>query len=182
MNKKLIPLLLVLVALFQGCQGPEGPPGPEGGSIDVTGTTFDLINVNFTAANKFEYGLNYADAKVTVLESDAVLVYVHWNDVPTGGTTMKAYRLLPQTAYFTSGGLLTYNFDQTKNDFSVFLDGNVDLTTLADEWTKNQTFRVVIVPSDFAARTGGSVDFNDYNAVVKHFNIDESKIRKIPAH
>jgi hypothetical protein len=179
MNKKLIPLLLVLVALFQGCRGPEGPPGPEGGSIDVTGTTFDLINVNFTAANNFEYGLSYADAKVTVLESDAVLVYVHWNDVTSGGTTLKAYRLLPQTAYFTNGGLLTYNFDQTKNDFSVFLDGTVNLTTLADEWTKNQTFRVVIVPSDFAARTNGTVDFNDYNAVVKHFNIDESKIRKI---
>jgi hypothetical protein len=181
MNKKLIPLLLVLVALFQGCTGPEGPPGPEGGSIDVTGTTFDLIKVNFTAANDFQYSLSYADAKVTVLESDAVLVYMHWNDVTSGGETLKAYRLLPQTA-FVDGRILTYNFDQTKKDFSIFLDGTVNLETLADDWTKNQDFRIVIVPADFAARKSGSVDYNDYNAVVKEFNIDESKIRTVSAH
>ncbi|NIJ54884.1 hypothetical protein [Dyadobacter arcticus] len=182
MNKKLIPLLLILVAIFQGCTGPEGPPGPQGadgGSIDVTGTTFDLVNVNFTTANQFQYSLSYADAKVTVLESDAVLVYIHWDDVTSGNTTLKAYRLLPQTAFFTAGGLLTYNFDQTKNDFSIFLDGNVTLSTLTDDYTKNQEFRIVVVPADFAARTNGSVDFKDYNAVVKHFNIDESKIRKV---
>lgn len=181
MNKKLIPLLLVIVALFQGCRGPEGPPGPEGESVNVTGMTFDLTGVNFTAANNFQYGLSYADAKVTVLESDAVLVYINWEDVTSGGQTVAAYRLLPQTAFFTSGGILTYNFDQTKNDFSIFLDGNVTLTTLEDQWTKNQVFRIVVLPSDFAARTSGTVDFKDYNAVVKHFNIDESKIRKVSA-
>jgi hypothetical protein len=187
MNKKLFPLLIVLLALFQGCQGPEGPPGPEGprgpegGSIDVTGTTFDLVNVNFTTANEFQYSLSYAAAKVTVLESDAVLIYIDWGTVTSGGQNVTAYRLLPQTAFFNNGGILTYNYDQTKNDFSIFLDGNVTFSTLADDWTKNQNFRIVVVPSDFAARTNGSVDFSDYNAVAKHFNIDESKIRKVSA-
>jgi hypothetical protein len=181
MNKKLIPLLLVLVALFQGCTGPEGPPGPEGGSIDVTGATFDLVNVNFTTANDFRSTMTYADAKVTVLESDAVLVYIHWETVTAGGENLKVYRLLPQTHFFDNNGILTYNFDQTKRDFSIFLDGNINLATLADDWTKNQTFRIVIVPAD-PARKSGSVDYNDYNAVVKEFNIDESKIRTVSAH
>lgn len=180
MNKKLLPLLLILVALFQGCRGPEGPQGPEGGAIDVTGTTFDIENVTFNSGNKFEYSLSYSAAKVTVLESDAVLIYIHWNDVTSNGQTVKAFRLLPQTA-FLNEGILTYNYDQTKNDFSIFLDGTVNLNTLADDWTKNQYFRVVIVPSDFAARTGGKLDYNDYNAVVKALNIDETKIPKISA-
>ncbi|WAC12877.1 hypothetical protein [Dyadobacter pollutisoli] len=180
MNKKLIPLLLVLVALFQGCTGPEGPQGPEGGSIDVTGTTFDLVNVNFTPANEWLYSMSYADAKVTVLESDAVLIYIHWGDVTSGGEKVKAFRLLPQTA-FLDEGILSYNFDQTKKDFSIFLDGTVNLANLADDWTKNQNFRIIIVPADFAARKSGSVDYNDYNAVIKEFNIDESKIRTVSA-
>ncbi|TLV03601.1 hypothetical protein [Dyadobacter luticola] len=181
MNKKLIPLLLVLVAIFQGCRGPEGPPGPEGGSVDIVGTTFDLTGVNFTADQDYQFGLTYAAAKVKVLESDAVLVYILWGTVKSEGQDVNAYRLLPQTAFFTNGGILTYNFDQTKNDFSIFLDGNVNRATLSDDYTKNQEFRIVVVPADFAARTNGTVDFKDYNAVVKHFNIDESKIRKISA-
>lgn len=180
MNRKLLPLLLILVTVFLGCEGPKGDPGPEGGSIDVTGTTFDIENVNFNAGNKFEYSLSYSAAKITVLESDAVLIYIHWNDVTSGGQTLKAFRLLPQTAYLNEG-LLTYNYDQTKNDFSIFLDGTVNLNTLADDWTKNQYFRVIVVPADFAARTSSTLDYNDYNAVVKALNIDETKIPKISA-
>ncbi|WP_138481826.1 hypothetical protein [Dyadobacter bucti] len=180
MNKKLIPFLLIILAVFQGCRGPEGPQGPEG--VNIVGTTFDLTNVNFTTANDFRFGLRFADADVTVLPSDAVLVYMHWNDETVDGQVLKAYRLLPQTAFLQGGGLLTYNYDRTDKDFSVFLDATVNRSTLADDWTKNITFRVVVVPADFApARTSGAVDYNDYDAVIKHFGIDETKIRKIVA-
>lgn len=183
MNRKLIPFLLVVLALFQGCSGSEGPPGPQGPageSIDVVGTTFDLVNVNFTVANQHQYGLTFADAKVNVLESDAVLVYINWGETDVNGEKLVAYRPLPQTAFLTNG-ILTYNFDRTSKDFSIFLDGTVNKATLAAEYTANQSFRVVIVPSDFAARTNGSVDFNDYNAVAKYLNIKESAITKIQA-
>jgi hypothetical protein len=187
MNRKLIPFLFVILALFQGCSGSEGPPGPQGQqgppgeSIDVTGTTFDLVNVNFTTANQHQYGLTFADAKVTVLESDAVLVYIDWGETDVNGEKLRAYRLLPQTAFFDNGGILTYNFDRTSKDFSIFLDGTVNLATVSADYTTNQSFRVVVVPSDFAARTNGSVDFNDYNAVAKYLNIKESAITKIQA-
>ncbi|KAA0988988.1 hypothetical protein [Dyadobacter aurulentus] len=179
MNKKLIPLLLVLVALFQGCRGPEGDPGADG--VNVVGSTIDLVDVNFNAGNNFEYSMSFDQADLEVLESDAVLIYIHWNDVTSGNQTLKAYRLMPQTAFLGGNQLLTYNFDQTVNDFSIFLDGNVNLANLSAEYTQDQSFRIVVVPADFAARKSGSVDYNDYDAVVKAFNIDESKIRKVSA-
>ncbi|GGB88732.1 hypothetical protein [Dyadobacter sediminis] len=180
MNRKLIPLLLIFLALFQGCRGPEGPQGPQGESIDVVGTTFDLVNVNFTVANQHQYGLTFADAKVNVLESDAVLVYINWGETDVNGEKLVAYRPLPQTAFLTNG-ILTYNFDRTSKDFSIFLDGTVNLAAVSADYTANQSFRVVIVPADFAARTNGAVNYNDYNSVAKYFNIKESEVVKIKA-
>jgi hypothetical protein len=178
MNLKLIPLLLIVVALFQGCNGPQGPEGPQGPQGNaLVGTTFDLVDVDFNAGNQYQFGLTFANAKVNVEESDAVLVYIDWEDV----NGSPAYRLLPQTAFLTSG-ILTYNFDRTNTDFSVFLDGTAPRNTLPAEYTQNQRFRVIIVPADFApARTSAPLDYKDYNAVVKAFNIDESKIRTISA-
>ncbi|MCE7064163.1 hypothetical protein [Dyadobacter sp. CY326] len=178
MKKILFPLLLAVTVLFQSCEGPEGPQGPTGDAI--VGTTFDLVDVDFLAADDYQFGLTFADAKlgVEVLESDAVLVYIDWEDTDVNGQTLKSYRLLPQTA-FLPNGILTYNFDRTSRDFSVFLDGTVNLANVPATYTRDQNFRVVIIPSDFALRTAGTVDYSDYNAVVKAYNIDESNIRKI---
>lgn len=173
MNRKLLPLLLfAVIALFQSCTGPKGDPGPQGG--DVLGQTFDIINVDFTAANEYSYQLNFAQKNIQVLPSDAVLVYVYWNDA--GG--LKAYRPLPQTA-FLSNGIITYNFDRTDKDMMIFLDGNVNLGGVATDWTRGFEFRVVVIPSDFLKRTNAEVDLNSYESVVKAFNIDESKVTKI---
>jgi len=181
MKKIILPLLLAVTVLFQSCDGPEGPQGPAGDAI--VGTTFDLVDVDFVAGENYQFGLTFADADlgIDVLESDAVLVYIDWEDVDVNGQTVKSYRLLPQTA-FLSNGILTYNFDRTVRDFSVFLDGTVNLATVPARYSRDQNFRVVIIPSDFANRTSGSLDYSDYNAVAKAYNIDESKIRKISAN
>ncbi|MCF0042641.1 hypothetical protein [Dyadobacter fanqingshengii] len=181
MKKIIMPLLLAVIVAFQGCKGPEGPQGPQGDAL--VGTTFDLVGVDFLAADDFQYGLTFADAKlgVDVLESDAVLVYINWGTEDVNGTTLKTYRLLPQTA-FLDNGILTYNTDRTAQDFSIFLDGTVNLNTVIADYTRDQDFRVVIIPADFAARTAGQVDYSDYNAVVKAYNIDESKIKVVKAN
>lgn len=176
MNRKLLPLLLLaVIALFQSCTGPKGDPGPQGG--DVLGQTFDIINVDFTSANNWGYVLNFKDKKIDVLPTDAVLVYVYWND--QGG--LKAYRPLPQTAYLTNGVLVTYNFDRTDADMEIFLDGNSDPAKLPTDWTRGFEFRVIVIPSDPLQRANAEVDLNDYESVVKAFNIDESKVKKISA-
>ena len=63
----------------------------------------------------------------------------------------------------------------------IFMDGNVNLANVATDWTRGFEFRVVVVPSDFLQRTNAEVDLNSYDAVVKAFNIDESKVKKISA-
>ncbi|KQS34155.1 hypothetical protein [Dyadobacter sp. Leaf189] len=176
MNKKLIPLLLVFVALFQGCRGPEGPQGPAGN--ELIGKTIDLVGVNFTADNKYQYSMTWDDADLEVFDSDAVLIYSNWETVNSNNQDVDAYRLLPLTVYLPNG-ILSYNFDRTVNDFRIFLDGTANRGTLEPVYTRNQEFRIIVIPSGFAARTSGALDYNDYNAVVKAFNIDESKIRKV---
>ncbi|MCF0056988.1 hypothetical protein [Dyadobacter sp. CY356] len=180
MTKKLIPLLFVIAILFQGCKGDDGAPGIDGGT--VLGTTFDLTKVNFTAANQYvvNYTFTAVSPNVKVLESDLVLVYLYkGSDILNN--PVDSWRLLPQTTYETGLGSLIYNFDRTSTDFSIFLDGNVDFTKLTPAYTQNQTFRVVVIPSDFSSRKSGTVDYNDYEAVKKFYNIDESKIAKYPA-
>lgn len=176
MNRKLLPLLLLgVIALFQSCTGPKGDPGPQGG--DVLGITFDITNVDFTAANEWSFTLNFDKEDIEVLPSDAVLVYVDWST----GNNPPAYRPLPQTA-FVNNGLITYNFDRTDADMMLFLDTNLNLANVATDWTHDFDFRVVVVPSDFLkGRANAEVDLNNYEAVVKAFNIDESKVKKISA-
>ncbi|MCF2500520.1 hypothetical protein [Dyadobacter chenhuakuii] len=182
MKKIIMPLLLIVAVLFQSCEGPEGPQGPPGPDVEALGKTFDLTDVDFVAAEDYQFGLTFAAAKLgfEVLESDAVLVYINWGSENVNGQPLTAYRPLPQTA-FLDQGILTYNFDRTVQDFSIFLDGTANLATVPATYTRDQEFRVIIIPADFVQRRNAAVDFNDYNAVVKAFNIDDSKVRKISA-
>ena len=42
-------------------------------------------------------------------------------------------------------------------------------------YLNNQTFRIVLVPASRANRTVSQVNYEDYNAVVKYFNLKEPK-------
>ncbi|PWJ58489.1 hypothetical protein CLV98_104349 [Dyadobacter jejuensis] len=184
MNKKLIPLLVIIAAIFQACsgtQGPIGPQGPQGEPGDAyLGQAFDLTGVNFNANENYTYGIRYADAQINVLESDALLIYIRWDDVEVDGQMLPTWRLLPQTE-FVDNGTLVYNFDRTKVDFSIFLSANFNLNTLSSVWTQNQTFRVVAIPADFALRTSEALDYSDYEAVKERLQLDESKIPTVTA-
>lgn len=176
MNKKLIPLIFILAALFQNCSGPRGADGLPGiDGVNVVGQTFEVDKVNFNTANKFNFLLTYSAAKlIDVRESDVVLIYVLWETTTTGSPV---WRLLPQAIDMPRG--VTYNFDYSPADFSIFIDAPTDAlkASLAAEFTQNQTFRVVVIPSDFTSRKGiESVDYNNYEAVKKYYNLDESKI------
>lgn len=181
MNKKLIPLLFIIAVLFQACSGSDGRDGlPGADGVNIVGQTFEVENVNFTAANSYSYLQTYTSANlIDVRESDAVFIYVLW-EVSSNGNPV--WRLMPQAIDMPRG--VTYNFDYSPTDFSIFIDAPTTAlkAALASEFTQNQTFRIVVVPSDFTARKGGeSVDFNNYEAVKNYFNLDESKIPNIKA-
>jgi hypothetical protein len=187
MNKKLIPILVIFAAIIQSCSGPAGPegaPGPAGATgkdgVNVVGTTFDVSGVNFNAANEYSASFTFPSTKVEVFESDAVLVYRQWATQTDPSGPISVWRLLPQTVIM-GNSLLQYNFDHTFTEAFFYLDGSVNRAALSTDWTQNQTFRVVIIPSDFTSRKSASLDYSNYEAVKAALGINESKIVKYAA-
>jgi len=170
MSKK-ITLVLAFIAMIglQSCTVNEGRED----FVDN-----DTISEVLEVTTSFSQSNNYSrlvTINPPIFASDMILVY-HLSDV-AGGTDV--WRLMPQAYYFDNGGELNYNFDFTRFDVSLFLDANFNLNNLAPTWTQNQTFRIVIIPGYFSGKRSNAVNFNDYNATLKAYNIDPTQIRKI---
>ncbi len=165
-------LLIIAATIFASCEGPMGPPGVPGeDGYNFIGTTFEFTG-DFTAANNYQLVFNFLDNDFDPYESDVILAYILW----TNEDGLDFWRPLPQTTYFPSGAILQYNFDFTGDipndrivDMSVFLDGDVDFPSLSSDYTRNQTFRVVVVPSDFMSMA--NVDASDLNSILNSSSI-----------
>ncbi|GAB3236017.1 collagen-like protein [Algoriphagus aestuariicola] len=180
MNKILTIFALIGLVAFQACEGPEGPMGPQGEQgvqgapgtpgVNIVGTTYE-VDLDFTEEGQYSGLFEFPEA---LIESDAVLIY-RLSAVDNG---RDVWRLLPQT-YFFSEGVLMYNFDYTIEDFSIFLDGAIDPTILPAQWTTDQIFRVIVLPSDFPE---GRIDYSNYEAVTAMLGIEESDFQKLQAN
>jgi len=163
--KKIILLIAIATTfLFQGCTTKEEI------HADLLAEVFE-VRTSFTAANNYS---RHVTLNPPIYNSDMVLVYRLF-DVLNG---QSLWRQLPQAVYLPQGEL-DYNFDFTRNDINIFLESDFDLATLGAFWSQNQVFRVVIIPGYFSNKNKKSVDFNDYNAVVKAFNIKDNQIKSI---
>ncbi|QIA06748.1 collagen-like protein [Draconibacterium halophilum] len=171
--RKISAFLLIIVAgIFASCEGPVGPPGMPGeDGYNFVGTTFEFTG-DFTPGNNYQMFFNFEDNGFDPYESDVILAYILW----TNEDGLDFWRPLPQTEYFPSGAILEYNFDFTGDipnerivDMSVFLGGDVDLASLSTDYTLDQTFRVVVVPSDFISLA--DVNANDLNSILNSSNI-----------
>lgn len=173
--KRLYILLSVILFGLSSCYYDEDTRGPRGydGRDGIDGVDGDESFV-------FEYELSFTAPEYsvllnlpndfTMLDSDVALVYFLW-EVTSDGT--EVWRAVPQTLYF-SDGVLTYNYDFTKFDVSVFLDGTVNFDGLGANTTDNWIARVVVVPGQFSGR----IDYSDYDAVVEYFELSPSKLAK----
>ena len=162
--KKLLTFLTLTLFLFNSCSGdgevgPRGPQGPPGepGENGLIGTVFET-DVDFEADTYYE--IVPIPEAIEVLPSDVVLVYLlEYVDEETG---KDVWSLLPQTFYLDEGQLV-YNYNHTDSDVEIFLDGNIDFSTLGAEYTDNQVFRIVIIPADPYETSG--VDASNYSEV-----------------
>ncbi|HRB70447.1 hypothetical protein [Flavobacterium sp. WV_118_3] len=169
--KKIILLLTVVAAfVIQGCEGPEGPQGPVGPPGDTISAVYEFQNVSFSYNSTDGY-VFYRQIP-GMYQSDVMLIY-RMNG--TVNSTTPIWQQIPRTLYLPQGEL-DYDFDFTRTDFNIYAGGNYDLS-LTPAYLTNQTFRVVIVPGYFANKGGKSVDYSDYNAVIKAYNIDDSKVK-----
>lgn len=181
---KILFAAVVTLALFS-CEGPVGPPGPPGfdgldgqDGINILGTVLE-IQGTFEPSN--DYSIFYEfPSSVEVFESDAVLVYLLWDQVDdaNGGDPIDVWRLLPQTRILDQG-LLQYNYDHTFLDVNIFLESDFDLTELQPGDTDDQVFRIVVVPAEFAKDT--TIDLTNFNEVMTNLELNVNDIQKMPS-
>jgi hypothetical protein len=169
-NKIILLLAFISMIALQSCTVNETPVVQTPVDNDTISEVLEYT-VSFNSGNNYKKLITF---NRPIYTSDMVLVY-HLYDVVNGADV---WRQMPQTYYLGASGELDYNFDFTNYDVNIFLGANFDLNTLSSAWTQNQTFRIVIVPGYFGNKTSNSVDFKDYNAVVKAYNFDDSKIIK----
>ncbi len=173
MKRFIYILALPLFFFLNGCiteEGPQGPPGPQGpqgpaGEPGEIGIVFEFENINFTAP-AYEVLLEYPD-DFEGLASDVALVYLLWGVENVDGEDLEVWRQLPQSI-LTEHGLLLYNYDFTKNDVKLFLDGEFPLDLLSAMDTDEWVARIVIVPGEFwaSARLDSQIEYNELKSLI----------------
>lgn len=139
-------LSLIIAASLLACKGDSGPMGPEGlPGVNILGQGFE-VTVDFNASNEFSNLITFPN-NVEVFEADAVMVYLLEDVV---NNDVDVWTPLPQTYFITNHGTMIYSFNHTFLDVNLFLDADFPLGHLDNVFTKNQTFRIVVVPSEFA--------------------------------
>lgn len=141
MRKSGIIMSILLVLSLVACKGDRGPQGPAG--TNILGQVFERT-VDFNSGNEFSTLITFPN-NVEVFEADAVLVYL----LESNDGNVDVWTPLPQT-YFTNQGTMIYSFNHTFIDLSIFLDADFPLGNLLPTFTQNQTFRIAVVPSEYA--------------------------------
>ncbi|MFP5437854.1 MAG: hypothetical protein ACLGH8_08725 [Bacteroidia bacterium] len=108
-----------------------------------------------------------------IYNSDMVLVYRN-----SGSNNGKPIWEPVPTNYSLAQGSLQYYFDFTVDDVMLYLYSDFD-PALRPDFTRNQTFRVVIVPGFLSNKGAKTINTKDYNEVVKAFDIKESDVKEI---
>ncbi len=174
MKKLLLLFTVIAMSAFTSCEGPQGPPGFNGSNgtpgFSAESEVFEVTNVSFSASNDWfvTYGLD-----PVILTTDNILVY----ELVNTNNNIDAWSLLPQIYYFDNGQA-QYNFNFSYDQFSLFLDADFDLNLLPATFTQQKTFRIVVIPG-YSARDASSINFENYDEVLKAFNIDDSKIKTL---
>lgn len=108
---------------------------------------------------------------------DMVLVYRQGYD---SVANTNVWELTPRNYNFDNGDVIGYDFNFTQADVLIYMLGNFDLSDASGTYTQNQVFRIVIIPGseNGLGKLAPKANFKDYNAVVKAYGIDESKIIK----
>ena len=186
MNKFSTILGAVIVFVFAACEGPQGPPGFDGldgldgapGAPGIQGQVVEVEGVDFgydAEANLFSTLITFSDVtNFEVFESDAVLVYRNDGVIDlSDGSTADAWTQIPQN-YFLPGGTIQYLFSHTFVDLELFIDGNFDLSTLSTDFTDNQLFRIVFIPSEYAQSP--DFDASSIDSVMSKLQINEGQV------
>ncbi|MFT5891204.1 MAG: hypothetical protein ACI9Y7_001305 [Dokdonia sp.] len=167
MIRKILPLLLFTFLLFSCVEDDDNV------DIDTIGQTFEISNVDFVTSDGFQAFVNVVvPNNVVVFESDVPLVFV-LDPAASAANGVDVFEPLPRTFFFNNGGFAQYRFNFIFDDATGIFDLDLvlesdDFDALGSDFTQNQIFRIVIVPSEFAA----THDTDNLNTVLSDLNLD----------
>lgn len=168
--KKILTLFAVVgLFAFSGCSSDDTE-----GDGDTYPVAFEIKNVNLgrVADNYYELSNDFRNELGTDLYDDeTVLVY---RLTGTINSNTPVWQLIPRTVYLDNGEELDYDYDFSKIDFVISARGTYNLLN-TPSYINNQTFRVVVVPSNLL----GSVNKNNYLDVMSALNLKESQVKNI---
>ncbi len=177
--KKLLALLTLFAVVLTSCTGDPGPPGRDGldglDGLDAEYSKVIEVTTDFDFdANNGIWFTNFIEfpSSVEFLDGDAVLAY-RLEDVVDG---LDVWTQLPHN-FFLEDGTMQYVFTHTTGDIQFIIDGNFDLSTISTGYTDGQTFRYVLIPTEFAENFNG--DFSNLNAVMSALELSESDVQKL---
>ncbi len=189
--------MFIGLAFGQACEGPEGPegapgpqgpagpagaPGPQGpagppGTGTGTGTTATVIELEatFNEENQFRPAFTLEDLNLS--ESDMVFVYMPTYSLDNG--TIPLWSPLPQTMFLEDGPLV-FNYAFSPEVLFLILEASEEhLANIEPENITKMWFRAVVIPGEFEGGRQATVDFNNYEAVMKYFNLSEKDVIKL---
>ena len=162
--KKISILVLLFAAILTSCEGDIGPPGLDGldgldGADGLIGSIFE-VEADFNP-DGYEFFVDIPPS-IEVFDTDVVIAYI----LSGVDNNVDIWEPLPQTL-FIGNDILLYGYDYTFFDVRFFLDGTIDLNSLDPLYTDNITFRVAVIPADFA----GSINTLNLDEVMSAMNI-----------
>nr|WP_315175510.1 hypothetical protein [uncultured Flavobacterium sp.] len=162
--KRIITLFAIVgMIAFSGCTTTDDLDS------DTIAEVFELKNINFDFNATDGYTI-YRTLNPQIFPSDVILIY---RLTGTIDASTPVWQQIPRTLY-TSQGELDYDFDFSKEDFTIYAGGNYNLA-LTPQFLNNQTFRIVIVPGSFSK----TLDTNNYISVMKALNLKENQVQQI---
>ena len=176
MKKIFVLLAIVGTVVLSGCEGPEGPqgaPGAQGADGLSDAEVFELRNVNFTfnSANG-DYEI-YQTLNPQILLADNLLIYRLSGTIDS---STPIWQSIPRTLFLQQGEL-DYDFDFSKEDFTIYAGGTYNLATTPN-YLNNQTFRIVIVPGYLSNKgNAAQVDTDNYQAVIEKYHINDKNVK-----
>jgi len=178
----------ILLFLFLGAVGLTAYSCDNNDDV-VQGVDYDTISQVKDITGTFSSTGDYTISQgLNIPSTDVVLVYRlvggnAWQQIPKS-----VY--LPDVAGKPTNRVFDYNFVFNSQQVQIRIDDEnfnlpSDLTSgEISSYLNNQTFRIVLVPAS-ATGVGGaksknaSVDYSDYNAVVRYYKIDDTKVQNI---
>lgn len=166
MKKITFVLAFIGMITLQGCTKTEVV------NNTVLSKVYELRNVNFALNANSGYTI-YQTLNPQISLSDVILIYRLSGTI---NPSTPIWQQIPRTLYLTQGEL-DYDFDFSKEDFTIYAGGTYDLS-LTPSYLNNQTFRLVIIPGYASNKQAAkNIDYSDYDAVINAYHLYNAEIK-----